>query len=211
MCKKKWVCEYCTYSNWPSSMKCTMCRGNKPARLCGSENIFNAAVNITNNQRGKHIVNGLKNWQMWSVLFLIHCIRSDCKRCRFDLRLIRIWYLYVTQPIGRFSNIISKTKYQRVQLLWEQWNLKYQQAFLCFTMNLYSRFDHYNWNENQIYLSSSPHPWIFYVDIYKLNDRRRHERHSPSLSPSLSSSGPRHLSLPDTDHTGIKSIHQLIN
>jgi len=90
MCKKKWVCEYCTYSNWPSSMKCTMCRGNKPARLCGSENIFNAAVNITNNQR----------------------------------------------------------------------------------------------------------------DIYKLNDRRRHERHSPSLSPSLSSSGPRHLSLPDTDHTG---------
>ena len=51
---KKWVCEYCTYSNWPSSMKCTMCRGNKPARLCGSENIFNAAVNNTNNQRGKY-------------------------------------------------------------------------------------------------------------------------------------------------------------
>ena len=83
-----------------------------------------------------------KNFQMWSVLFLIHCIRSDCKRCRFDLRLIRIWYLYVTQPIGRFSNIISKTKYQRVQLLWEQWNLKYQQAFLCFTKNLYSWFEH---------------------------------------------------------------------
>ena len=73
--KKKWVCEYCTYSNWPSSMKCTMCRGNKPARLCGSENIFNAAVNITNNQRGKYIVNVLKIWQC--DLYFSSFIASD--------------------------------------------------------------------------------------------------------------------------------------
>ncbi|XP_066582108.1 ubiquitin thioesterase trabid [Prorops nasuta] len=26
----KWTCEYCTYENWPSSLKCTMCRGSKP-------------------------------------------------------------------------------------------------------------------------------------------------------------------------------------
>ncbi|PSN44204.1 Ubiquitin thioesterase trabid [Blattella germanica] len=26
----KWSCEYCTYENWPSSLKCTMCRGSKP-------------------------------------------------------------------------------------------------------------------------------------------------------------------------------------
>lgn len=26
----KWHCEYCTYENWPSSLKCTMCRGTKP-------------------------------------------------------------------------------------------------------------------------------------------------------------------------------------
>lgn len=26
----KWVCEYCTYENYPSSLKCTMCRGPKP-------------------------------------------------------------------------------------------------------------------------------------------------------------------------------------
>ncbi|XP_012283691.1 ubiquitin thioesterase trabid [Orussus abietinus] len=26
----KWICEYCTYENWPSSLKCTMCRGAKP-------------------------------------------------------------------------------------------------------------------------------------------------------------------------------------
>lgn len=26
----KWSCEYCTYENYPSSIKCTMCRGSKP-------------------------------------------------------------------------------------------------------------------------------------------------------------------------------------
>lgn len=28
--QSKWNCEYCTYENWPSSLKCTMCRGTKP-------------------------------------------------------------------------------------------------------------------------------------------------------------------------------------
>jgi len=28
--EQKWTCEYCTYENWPSSLKCTMCRGAKP-------------------------------------------------------------------------------------------------------------------------------------------------------------------------------------
>ena len=51
---KKWMCEYCTYSNWPSSSKCTMCRGNKPSRLIKSENIY-SSVNNCNNQRGKII------------------------------------------------------------------------------------------------------------------------------------------------------------
>jgi len=41
--KKKWMCEYCTYSNWQSSTKCTMCRGKKPVILCSSENIYTAA------------------------------------------------------------------------------------------------------------------------------------------------------------------------
>lgn len=26
----KWICEYCTYENFPSAQKCTMCRGAKP-------------------------------------------------------------------------------------------------------------------------------------------------------------------------------------
>lgn len=28
--ESKWSCEYCTYENFPSSLKCTMCRGPKP-------------------------------------------------------------------------------------------------------------------------------------------------------------------------------------
>lgn len=26
----KWICEYCTYENYPQSLKCTMCKGQKP-------------------------------------------------------------------------------------------------------------------------------------------------------------------------------------
>ncbi|KAB5555859.1 hypothetical protein PHYPO_G00039000 [Pangasianodon hypophthalmus] len=27
----KWACEYCTYENWPSAIKCTMCRAQRPS------------------------------------------------------------------------------------------------------------------------------------------------------------------------------------
>ncbi|XP_053946233.1 ubiquitin thioesterase trabid [Anastrepha ludens] len=27
---QKWTCDYCTYENFPSSLKCTMCKGTKP-------------------------------------------------------------------------------------------------------------------------------------------------------------------------------------
>uniref|UniRef100_A0A1B0DGQ4 ubiquitinyl hydrolase 1 n=1 Tax=Phlebotomus papatasi TaxID=29031 RepID=A0A1B0DGQ4_PHLPP len=30
MSTEKWICEYCTYANFPSSLKCTMCKGQKP-------------------------------------------------------------------------------------------------------------------------------------------------------------------------------------
>ena len=29
----KWKCDYCTFLNWPSSQKCTMCRAFRPLRL----------------------------------------------------------------------------------------------------------------------------------------------------------------------------------
>lgn len=28
--EKKWACDYCTYENYPSAIKCTMCRGARP-------------------------------------------------------------------------------------------------------------------------------------------------------------------------------------
>lgn len=28
--KVKWSCDYCTYENWPSAVKCTMCRAQRP-------------------------------------------------------------------------------------------------------------------------------------------------------------------------------------
>lgn len=34
---KKWVCDYCTYENWPSATKCTLCRGPKPPQLIAEE------------------------------------------------------------------------------------------------------------------------------------------------------------------------------
>ncbi|XP_039291537.1 ubiquitin thioesterase trabid [Nilaparvata lugens] len=34
---QKWTCEYCTFANFPSALKCTMCRGAKPLL---NENIF---------------------------------------------------------------------------------------------------------------------------------------------------------------------------
>lgn len=34
---KKWVCEYCTYENWPSAIKCTLCRGMKPPQLIADQ------------------------------------------------------------------------------------------------------------------------------------------------------------------------------
>lgn len=27
----KWACEYCTFENWPSAIKCTMCRAQRPS------------------------------------------------------------------------------------------------------------------------------------------------------------------------------------
>ncbi|XP_026872594.2 ubiquitin thioesterase ZRANB1 [Electrophorus electricus] len=36
----KWACEYCTYENWPSSIKCTMCRAQRPSGAIITEEPF---------------------------------------------------------------------------------------------------------------------------------------------------------------------------
>ncbi|KAF1397138.1 Ubiquitin thioesterase ZRANB1, partial [Spheniscus humboldti] len=36
----KWACEYCTYENWPSAIKCTMCRAQRPSGTILTEDPF---------------------------------------------------------------------------------------------------------------------------------------------------------------------------
>ncbi|KAE8590225.1 hypothetical protein XENTR_v10017983 [Xenopus tropicalis] len=36
----KWACEYCTYENWPSAIKCTMCRAPRPSGAIITEEPF---------------------------------------------------------------------------------------------------------------------------------------------------------------------------
>lgn len=39
-CGIKWACEYCTYENWPSAIKCTMCRAQRPNGTIITEDPF---------------------------------------------------------------------------------------------------------------------------------------------------------------------------
>ncbi|XP_035735561.1 ubiquitin thioesterase trabid-like isoform X2 [Vespa mandarinia] len=52
--ESKWTCEYCTYENWPSSLKCTMCRGAKP--LLG-EDIYRLR-NTSPQRSGSNVASG---------------------------------------------------------------------------------------------------------------------------------------------------------
>ncbi|XP_068115505.1 ubiquitin thioesterase ZRANB1 isoform X2 [Hyperolius riggenbachi] len=40
----KWACEYCTYENWPSAIKCTMCRAQRPSGAIITEEPFKSST-----------------------------------------------------------------------------------------------------------------------------------------------------------------------
>ncbi|NWU43427.1 ZRAN1 thioesterase, partial [Hylia prasina] len=40
----KWACEYCTYENWPSAIKCTMCRAQRPSGTIITEDPFKSGT-----------------------------------------------------------------------------------------------------------------------------------------------------------------------
>ncbi|KAG9484645.1 ubiquitin thioesterase ZRANB1 isoform X2 [Eleutherodactylus coqui] len=49
----KWACEYCTYENWPSAIKCTMCRAQRPSGAIITEEPFkSSAPNVGTIERG---------------------------------------------------------------------------------------------------------------------------------------------------------------
>ncbi|KAK9878143.1 hypothetical protein WA026_021158 [Henosepilachna vigintioctopunctata] len=79
--EKKWSCEYCTYENYPSALKCTMCRGPRPFM---SEDIYslhdiddksNTAAGPCDNKsnRGK--------WQCQTCTFINPSKEQICGQC----------------------------------------------------------------------------------------------------------------------------------
>ncbi|XP_048842679.1 ubiquitin thioesterase Zranb1 [Brienomyrus brachyistius] len=42
----KWACEYCTYENWPSAIKCTMCRAQRPSGTIITEDPFKSSPGL---------------------------------------------------------------------------------------------------------------------------------------------------------------------
>ncbi|XP_006630477.1 ubiquitin thioesterase ZRANB1 [Lepisosteus oculatus] len=42
----KWACEYCTYENWPSAIKCTMCRAHRPSGTIITEDPFKSSSSL---------------------------------------------------------------------------------------------------------------------------------------------------------------------
>ncbi|XP_061084027.1 ubiquitin thioesterase ZRANB1-like isoform X2 [Conger conger] len=42
----KWSCEYCTYENWPSAIKCTMCRAQKPCPAIITEEPYKSVPSL---------------------------------------------------------------------------------------------------------------------------------------------------------------------
>uniref|UniRef100_T1IIP4 ubiquitinyl hydrolase 1 n=1 Tax=Strigamia maritima TaxID=126957 RepID=T1IIP4_STRMM len=64
---KKWACEYCTYENWPSANKCTLCRGPKLPQLIAEEatrqdhDIYNLSPLIPSTTVDNKSGNGMQN------------------------------------------------------------------------------------------------------------------------------------------------------
>ncbi|KAI7796913.1 ubiquitin thioesterase ZRANB1 isoform X2 [Triplophysa rosa] len=42
----KWSCEYCTYENWQSAIKCTMCRAQRPTGSIITEEVFSGDTGV---------------------------------------------------------------------------------------------------------------------------------------------------------------------
>lgn len=95
----KWNCEYCTYENWPSSLKCTMCRGAKPLfgediyRLGNSSpqslNVASGPVsystaedphNLISQNHKKNLSSG-SNWSCEACTYLNYQNATRCVQC----------------------------------------------------------------------------------------------------------------------------------
>lgn len=85
----KWICEYCTYENYPSALKCTMCRGHKPFvsediyRLHGNEtdskfsntNLLGSASSVSETKTGRN------KWSCEGCTFVNNSKDHLCVQC----------------------------------------------------------------------------------------------------------------------------------
>ncbi|KAL3269279.1 hypothetical protein HHI36_008356 [Cryptolaemus montrouzieri] len=79
--EKKWSCEYCTYENFPSALKCTMCRGPRPFV---SENIYSLhnEDNAYNLAAGPCVNKAKRNkWQCETCAFKNLSTEQICGQC----------------------------------------------------------------------------------------------------------------------------------
>ncbi|XP_018319117.1 ubiquitin thioesterase trabid [Agrilus planipennis] len=86
--EQKWVCEYCTYENFPSSIKCTMCRGPKPFisediyRLHDNDEKSVPSSNLSSLAAGPCENKSRDNWSCETCTFLNHSKDNVCIQCR---------------------------------------------------------------------------------------------------------------------------------
>lgn len=86
---QKWTCEYCTYANYPSALKCTMCRGTKPLL---NEDIFRlreespSPVGDLSPVSGPSVRNRDGKWSCHICTYLNWSTAKECAECN-NLRL----------------------------------------------------------------------------------------------------------------------------
>lgn len=81
----KWTCEYCTYANYPSALKCTMCRGSKPLL---NEDIFRLReespppISDLSPVSGPSVKNHDGKWSCHACTYLNWPAAKECTECR---------------------------------------------------------------------------------------------------------------------------------
>ncbi|KAG7264488.1 hypothetical protein CRUP_025568 [Coryphaenoides rupestris] len=59
--RTKWVCDYCTYENWPSAIKCTMCHAQRPSDSSARPRVRPSSTTETTNKWSCQVCTYL-NW-----------------------------------------------------------------------------------------------------------------------------------------------------
>lgn len=86
--EQKWACEYCTYKNFQSSLKCTMCRGPKPLL---NEDIYRLHVSDNSEREINTNLSGIAsgpcenrsngNWSCEACTYLNAVKDNVCSQC----------------------------------------------------------------------------------------------------------------------------------